>query len=203
MDKNKTDSLFETAYEYGQANYPDVLEWANSIHKDTFKCLDQESFLYEYCWAVYASGFKYEIIKAKFPEIKAAYKDFDLDKIVKMRTAQSVLKVFNNELKANAFLRGCRLIYDEGFDNFKTRLSNEGIDTLEELGGIGKVVKYHLAKNIGLADCAKPDIWMVRIADYCNGDLNEIVQYLCKKHKLSAHAIDVILWKYCTEQGLE
>lgn len=202
MNKEKLDKLFETAYEYCQVNHPDVLAWANRINEDTFKNLDQSSFLYEYCWTVYASGFKYEIINEKFPKIKKAFKDFDLDKIVKMKSAEPVLKVFNNELKANGFIRGCRLIHKEGYENFKERLAKQGIDTLEELGGIGKVVKYHLAKNIGLADCAKPDIWMVRVAEYCDGDLKKIVPYLCKKHKLSAHTVDVVLWRYCVAQGL-
>lgn len=158
--------------------------------------------MYEYCWVVYASGFKYEIIKAKFPESETAFKNFNLDRIVRMRSLKPVLSVFNNELKANAFLRGCHLINEEGFENFKARLARDGVDTLEELGGIGKVVKYHLAKNIGLADCAKPDIWMIRVAEHCEGELKEIVPYLCKNYKLSAHVVDVILWKYCSEQGL-
>jgi hypothetical protein len=69
-------------------------------------------------------------------------------------------------------------------------------DALPHIGGI---TKFHLAKNLGV-DCAKPDRWLVRVAQ-CGG---ETVDALCQR---LAHAsgdrvatVDYVIWRSC-EQG--
>ena len=82
---------------------------------------------------------------------------------------------------------------------FKGRLAEGGLDVLEELPGIGPVTKRHLAKNIGLEDTAKPDVWLVRCADECGADsVHELVSFLSGANpSFKAHQIDTILWDYC------
>ena len=67
---------------------------------------------------------------------------------------------------------------------------------LEELGGIGEITKFHLAKNIGLIDKAKPDIWLKHAAKLCDTEVDELVKFLSKEYLLSQHVVDVILWRY-------
>jgi hypothetical protein len=69
------------------------------------------------------------------------------------------------------------------------------------LPGIGPITKYHLAKNIGLLDNPKPDIWLQRAALKCSSSVDELVEYLSKKYKLSQHTVDVILWFYGADKG--
>ena len=87
------------------------------------------------------------------------------------------------------------MIADEGFEAYKKRLKKGGINALEDLPGIGPNIKFHLAKNIGLADTAKPDRWLERAARQCRAEsLEELVDYLSKKFELSRHVVDVVLW---------
>jgi hypothetical protein len=194
--------MFKSAKAYCEAEYPDEVEWANSITPETFKNLKSTRFLSEYCWVVYASGFKVSTIEAIFPHLKSAFKEFELEDLEKMKSIKSVLAVFNNERKASSFLEGSKAIAKEGFSAFKKRLQSTGIDTLEELPGIGPITKYHLAKNIGLADEAKPDIWLVRAADACSTSVQELVAFLSDKYGMSRHSVDVILWRYGADKRL-
>jgi hypothetical protein len=119
-----------------------------------------------------------------------------------MKSLKPALAVFNNERKASSFLKGSKLVAREGFSAFKKRLQIEGVDMLEKLPGIGPITKYHLAKNIGLVDEAKPDIWLVRTADACSSTVEELVAFLSEKYSMSRHAVDVILWRHGADNGL-
>jgi hypothetical protein len=203
MNHVKVLMMFKVAKSYYEENYPSEPAWAKSISSKTFRNMRSKQFLSHYCCVVYANGFKEAIIEALFPTLRTAFKEFDLSALARMRSLKTVLKVFNNERKANSFLKGCKLIADEGFSVFKKRLRKEGVDMLEHLPGIGKITKYHLAKNIGLVDEAKPDIWLVRAANACSSTVEELVIFLSKKYKMSRHTVDVILWRYGAGKGLE
>lgn len=201
MHKANAIRMFEIAKAYCEKNYADELEWANSISPDTFRNLKSKRFLSEYCWVVYASGFKVSTVESIFPSLRTAFKDFELSALGKMKSIKPVLAVFNNERKASSFLEGSKMIANEGFSSFKERLQQEGIDMLEQLPGIGPITKFHLAKNIGLADAAKPDIWLVRAADACSSTVDGLVNFLSEKYSMSRHAVDVILWRHGADNG--
>jgi len=128
--------MFESAKAYCEKEHPDEVDRANSITPNTFKNLRSKQFLSEYCWVVYASGFKVAILETIFPDLKAAFKDFELGELAKMKSTKPVLAIFNNERKANSFLAGSKRIAQEGFSEFKKRLQNTCVDMLEELPGI-------------------------------------------------------------------
>lgn len=177
--------------------------WAKSIGEDSFVNLELQEFLSRYCWVVYASGFRFSTIKALFPQIAEAFKGFKPDSLGRMRSIKPVLAVFNNERKARSFLSGAKQVIEEGFSSFKDRLRNGGPDILLELGGIGPITKDHLAKNIGLADVAKADIWLQRAADICGApSVDKLVRYLSVKLGFSAHVIDIALWTYAKDGEL-
>jgi hypothetical protein len=194
--------MFESAKAYCEAEHPDEVDWAKSITPETFRNLRSKQFLSEYCWVVYASGFSVSTIEKKFPDLKTAFRGFELEELTKMKSTKAVLAIFGNERKAIAFLKGSKAIAQEGFPAFKKRLRSAGVDMLEDLPGIGKITKYHLAKNIGLIDEAKPDIWLVRAADACSTSVQELVAFLGGKYKMSRHVVDVILWRYGADKGL-
>ena len=108
MKQIKAAQLFEKAMKYCEENHPDDLAWAKSITPTTFKNLKSKKFLEEYCWVVYASGFKVAILKEYFPMIKSAFKDFDLAALSRMRSIKPVLAVFGSERKADCFLRAAK-----------------------------------------------------------------------------------------------
>lgn len=202
MHKPTAIKMFEAAKSYCEENYADELDWANSVSPATFKSMKAKQFLSEYCWVVYASGFKVSTIESIFPDLRAAFKGFELETLARMKSIKPVLAIFNNERKAASFLKGAKLIASDGFPGFKKRLRCEGIGMLERLPGIGPITKYHLAKNIGLVDEAKPDIWLVRAADACSTTVQDLVSFLSEKYNMSRHAVDVILWRYGADEGL-
>jgi 3-methyladenine DNA glycosylase Tag len=202
MNQDMATRMFDEAKLYCETNHPDELEWANSINAETFRNLKSKRFLTEYCWVIYASGFKVSTVEAIFPDLQKSFKEFDIRSLSKMRSIEPTLRVFNNERKANSFLNGSKAISTEGFSAFKKRLKKEGVDMLEQLPGIGPITKYHLAKNIGLVDEAKPDIWLVRAAEASNTSVDELVRFLSEKYSMSRHSVDVVLWRYGADNGL-
>jgi len=202
MDERRAKEIFERAMDHIRQEHPEVLEWAENVNQDTFKWLKSKEFLDEYCWVIYASGFRVAVIEAKFPLLRKAFKDFDLTALARMRSLKAVLDVFNNERKAECFLAGSKAIADEGFAKFKRRLKDQGVCVLETLPGIGPITKFHLAKNIGLVDEAKPDIWLVRAAKECSASVDELVTFLSKRNQMSRHVVDVTLWQYGADKNL-
>ena len=200
FDKALALRLGNAAVDYLRETDPEVFKWVMETGRADFDDLDLQSFLRAYCWMVYASGFRFSTVKVLFPDIASAFKDFDPDGLARMRSIKPVLEVFNNERKARCFLTGAQQVIEEGFDAFKTRLGKRGPDVLLELGGIGPVTKNHLAKNIGLADVAKADIWLVRAAQLCDASsVDQLVEFLESELRLSAHAIDVAIWTYAKD----
>lgn len=203
MRKKRAIELFESALSYCEENSPEEIAWAKSVGPETFRRMKSRRFLSEYCWVVYASGFRVSVLTKLFPELTHAFKNFDLDALSRTRSIRPVLQVFNNQRKAESFLKGVKLIAEEGFSNFKQRMISEGVDGLDALPGIGKITKSHLAKNIGLADVAKPDIWLVRAADLCGTTVDPLVSFLSQKYELSQHVVDLVIWRYGADQGVE
>ena len=202
MNTSKAKQMFEEALLYCKKNYKSELKWAKSINQDTFNRLTARGFLEQYCHVVYVTGFKVSIIEDKFSRLRKAFKNFELESLAGMRSISEVLSIFNNKRKAECFLKGSKSIANEGFQKFKIRLKEQGIDVLESLPGIGPITKHHLAKNIGFMDEAKPDRWLVRAAKSCNTTVNELVTFLSKEYDMSRHTIDVVLWRHGADNKL-
>lgn len=156
MRKRKAESFFVTAMGYVKRARPDELHWARGIK--SFGTMTLKDFLSNYCWVVYTSGFKVSVIEKKFAEIERAFKGFDVEKISRIRSLGPVFRVFRHQKKAASFLKGAMLIRKEGFPKFKERVMKQGVKALEELPGIGRITKKHLARNIGVSDVAKDDV---------------------------------------------
>ena len=83
-------------------------------------------------------------------------------------------------------------------------MKQEGIDALARLPGIGEVTKKHLAKNVGLIDTAKDDVWLTRLARmFRAASVDALVSYLAEEFGESQHTIDLVMWRYCAESGWE
>ena len=86
-----------------------------------------------------------------------------------------VAKVCRNEKKARAVHSTAKRMMDslmeveessyEWWPKFRQdHLSSP--ELLQDLPFIGPVTRYHLARNIGLLECVKPDLHLVRMADH-------------------------------------
>lgn len=64
------------------------------------------------------------------------------------------------------------------------------------LAWIGKITKWHLAKNLGV-DCAKPDRWLIRIANVSGESVDELCARLHHGSQDRIATVDYVLWRAC------
>ena len=200
MEEAVADKMFEEAL----AAVGDDADWADIDRAKTWQELDEQTFLGEYCWVVFASGFKVAVVEKHFGELQEVFKQFEPDAVGRMGHVPLEALPIRHEGKARGFLEGAKLIHKTGWSDFKTRLEDaaardveEGIDALTVLPYIKGVTKYHLAKNIGLADVAKPDVHLMWCKEHCAAEsVDELVAYLASKYQMSKHKVDAVLWQW-------
>lgn len=142
--------------------------------------VNEISFFIQYLHVVLNSGMKNEIANKIFDKIIAA-----------INNNIPISKVFNHKGKVKAI----NIVWSNMYEIFRNyELSFDKLKYLESLPYIGKITKYHLAKNIGF-DCCKPDRHLLRIAK----KYKTTPEKLCKKlSELSGDKIavvDVVLWR--------
>ena len=186
MKKNKARKLFEAA----------LAGWADIDQEEQWNGLDEQAFLTEYCWVVFASGFRVSILEKHFENIRKVFQDFKPANVARMKPIKVDNLPIRNKSKADGFLKGAKMIHKEGWKNFKARVDAEGSDVLTELPYIGKITKLYLAKNIGLEDTAKPDVHLVRCAEECSATVEELVSFLADEYEMTKHKVDAVLWEY-------
>lgn len=192
MKKAKARRLFETAcHEVGE-DVPPPKNWQR---------LDEQTFLGEYCWVVFASGFNASILDAKSSAIETVFKQFDPVALARMRSIPEAKLPIKHRGKAEGFLKGAKQVHREGWKNFKERIEKgrgkkEKLEMLRELPWIGPITKYHLAKAIGLVDTYKPDRHLKACAEECSTDVCTLVSFLSEEYHKTQYEVDYILFKY-------
>ena len=118
MRRTQLDRFYQRALDWTQAESP--VDWAiYDPHK--FDRLSSQTFVENYCWVIYVSGFEVAVVKSHWPSIQSAYKEFELSKLVRMRgVSKQLLKALSikNEKKALGFLNGCRIVADWGWEQY-------------------------------------------------------------------------------------
>ena len=175
----------------------DQADWADIDQAETWRNLDEQTFLGQYCWVVFAAGFKVSTLEKHFDELRAVFKQFEPDAVARMRPVRLEKLPIRHKSKADGFLKGAKLVHKEGWSDFKARLEEDGLDALKVLPWIKDVTKYHLAKNIGLVDAAKPDVHLKWCAEHCAAEVDELVAYLAKQYpRMTEHKVDAVLWEW-------
>ena len=66
----------------------------------------------------------------------------------------------------------------------------------ESLPFIGKITKYHLAKNCG-AQVAKPDRWLIRVANESGEGVQELCERISSESGDKVSVVDNVIWRAC------
>lgn len=197
MDTRRLLRLWNDAHGHMKKERAGELRWALSISRSTWRNIGSSRFLREYAWVVYAAGIRNDILDQYWPRLRRAFRGFRMNRVAQMRSTHPAIKVFRNERKARCVLRGAAMIQAEGFKAFKARVARDWEQALEGLPGIGQITKFHLARNVGLADTGKPDLWVLRIAKLAHApDWRAMLHYLSKRSRLPRKAVDVVLFRY-------
>ena len=173
----------------------EIIEFYNQVKKDiiqkgykpeidivenrTFEQQSSNIFYWEYVYVVCNSGMKNQIAEKIFSN----YKKIGISAI-------------NHPLKKKALIE-LELNFKKWFDELQRKNTDEEkLVYLESLPHIGKITKYHLARNLGI-DCAKPDRHLVRIADrFGYSDVQDMCKDLSVASGDRIGTVDVILWRY-------
>lgn len=159
-----------------QHGYEKEVAWAESIAP----CTSANFFLDEYIWVVLNAGMREQVARGIFGRVQEAIGE-----------NIPILEVFAHTGKAAAITK-MLTSYHEAFSGYQE--ATDKISYLETLPFIGKVTKYHLAKNLGL-DCIKPDRHLVRISKSYNMTPVEMCKKLAAETGEKLATIDLVIWR--------
>lgn len=158
---------FAKARAFVERFYGDELRAFQSVR---FQDVSPEFFAREHAWVVHATGFSAKAVGKFMPKLVLAYGHWsDLARKEETEVMEAVLPVCNNPQKARAVWRMAKLIRDGvdafGWEGYRDEdLSSP--EKLRRLPYVGPVTCFHLARNIGLLECVKPDLHLVRMAEH-------------------------------------
>ena len=164
-----------------------------------FDDVDLRAFLRQYLWVIYVSGFRNAVVGKHFDSLRAAFRDLDLDQIVAMEAIDARTLAIPNQRKADAFLRGCRLVHRKGWRALKAELREKKTAALWQLPWMGPATTRHMALALGIEDTAKPDTWIMQCAAKCSAAVDEMVTFLSTEYGLKRQEVDAYLWRYCRD----
>ena len=192
LDKAIAKRMLETARDYvGKDRFVPM----------NFEDVDLRAFLRQYLWVIYVSGFRNEVVEKHFHGLKVAFHDLDLERIVSMDGIDAQSLPIRNQPKADAFLKGCRVIHDLGWPEFKERLREKKMVALRQLPWMGPATTRHMALSLGIADTEKPDTWMKQCARKCSATVEEMVTFLATAYGMKRQQVDAYLWQYCRDNN--
>lgn len=186
---------FAKARAFVEQFYGEELKAFQSVR---FSEVSPEFFVREHAWVVHATGFSAKAVGKFMPKLVCAYGHWsDLARKEEPEVMEAVLPVCNNPQKARAVWRMAKLVRD-GVDAFGwEKYRDEDLSSpekLRKLPYVGPVTCFHLARNIGLLECVKPDLHLVRMAEHWGyGGCVEMCEDM-RPNGMPLGIVDLILW---------
>lgn len=200
---------FKKALEFTKNFYQIELDQISSVKFDD---VTPEQFFREVIWVIHATGFSAKAVGNFFDRLMDAYRGWSfLIQESKESTIERCRKVVNNPQKIGAVWQIAYNIHEGiekcGWKQYKQDCLSSP-DLLKELPYIGKITCFHLARNIGLLECVKPDLHLVRLAKHwgysdCIKMCKDIQEqhFNKQKEKILLGIIDLCLWYACSTFG--
>lgn len=196
-------TYFRKAKKFVETFYRDELERISSISLDK---ISPDFFFREYIWVVHATGFSAKAVGKFLESLLHAYGTYESLANKTFDEAFVPIKpICNNPQKSRAIWKTAQSlskgIEESGWDNFKnTELSTPG--KLSKLPYIGNVTCFHLGRNIGLLDCVKPDLHLIRMAEYWKyNSCVDMCKDLSNNGEIPLGIVDLILWYSASHFG--
>lgn len=158
------------------AGYGEEIVWSEELKP----CSRANDFFCEYMWVVVSSGIKNQV--ARLIESR-------LHEAIQQGRPLSSAFGHKGKVKAIEYVLAHR---GELFEEYRSSTST--VDYLECLPWIGKITKWHLAKNLG-ADTPKPDRHLVRIATKYGTNCFELCRRLAGETGYRVATVDLIIWR--------
>jgi hypothetical protein len=187
---------FAKAHAFACTYYKQEMDQIASVKHDE---VDPTHFFNEYIWVVHATGFSAKAVGKFMPRLLEAYGSYiELALVTPEEGIERVKVVCNNPQKIKAVHKTAILmlkgIKNDGWDKFK-KISLSTPQLLKELPYIGPVTCYHLARNIGLLDCVKPDLHLIRLAEHWGfPDCISMCKAMGEGSGLPLGIVDLVVW---------
>ncbi len=161
-----------------EAGYADEIAWAEGVKAPE----NAEDFAGEAIWVILCSGMKEQIARKISTKVWGAIK-----------AGEPVRSVFGHDGKAAAI----DIIWRDREKLFYSfNLANDKVEWCSRLPWIGKITKWHLAKNYGV-DCAKPDVHLERLAKHYGTTTPALCSKLAEASGDRIATVDVVIWRAC------
>lgn len=185
LEMEKLQEIYLKAREFTKATHNSDLEYLQHTNKviDNF-----EQFYEEYCYCVVASGFRGAVAAKLAHQLAACNGDYD-----------ECIKIFKNQVKVRAICK-CYEKLSETYPEVKDTWKRP--EDLTQLPYIGNITCYHLARNIGIQSCVKPDLHLMRLIENLFGgkksekEVQRIISELAKENNVEPGIADFCLWVY-------
>ena len=183
-----------------QSDYRDEIKRFREIRP---AAVDRDNFFKTYAHVVLAAGYKYKNLMTLCCKLNQAFRNYEIDAINESpeQVRRAALDVIDLTRKVNPIICMAQYLASNDWEQFKARLTGSShLQEMKALGGIGKINKYQLARNIGL-DYAKPDVLLRRVAKEFGytGDESGVfamVRAIQEPTGERPGVIDIILWRY-------
>lgn len=151
------------------------------VDKRKFEDVDAEYFLNEFIFVVLSAGKSNKGVLTLSKKIRE--NNFDLEVIGHSGKIIAIIEALEN--------------HEEWFKKIKTMKNvEEVLEYLETKPFIGKITKYHLARNIGF-DVAKPDVHLQRLTNRFKFETaNKLCEFISKATGDRIGVVDFVLWRY-------
>lgn len=197
------DEYFKKAYEFTTTFYQDVIDQISSVKIED---ITPDFFFREYIFVVHATGFSAKAVGKFMPKLLVAYGSWNICGQKPFDEMMSEVKnVCNNPQKAKAVHSTSKKIVNElrEIDWEGWKLKN--ISTVEKIGElpyIGKITRYHLGRNVGLLECVKPDLHLVRMAEHWGfKNCEDMCRSMRGTEDIPLGIIDLALWYLASSHG--
>lgn len=205
------DEYFRKAVAFARRHYAEEMR---EISRTVFQCVTSEKFFLEYVWVVHATGFNARVVGKMMPRLVEAYGRWSsLGSEPPDAAVERVRPVCNNPAKIRAIHSTARILVERvlsgktSWEQFRSA-SLSSPEKLRELPYVGRVTCYHLARNIGLLECVKPDLHLVRLASRWGfRDCVAMCESMRDGHRertgevLPLGIVDLVVWYSCSTFG--
>jgi endonuclease III len=197
------DKYFKKAYEFTTTFYQDVIDQISSVKIEN---VTPDFFFREYVFVVHATGFSAKAVGKFMPKLLTAYGSWDIcgqkpfDEMM-----EEVKNVCNNPQKAKAVHSTSKNMVSElrEIDWEEWKLKNiSTVDKINEFPYIGKITRYHLGRNVGLLECVKPDLHLVRMAEHWGfKNCEDMCRSMRGTDSIPLGIVDLALWYSSSTYG--
>ncbi len=159
------------------------------------------SFLEQAAWVVLSAGMAEHVVSQRFPDIKIALHQLDLEAIgADPECQQRLLDVFNHPQKIDAILAIADFARTRGDDHIRDLIMTADQGALMTLPYIGPVTVLHLLKNLGMP-VVKPDRHLLRLARRLDAEVDAMCTEIAEYFGEPPAVVDVVLWRWSTLHG--